>query len=78
MARLGPTNGQLAVAGFVGIVLGALGGGFARAVALFLGVVMALGIWRIVNLLTILVDRREPLARREPAATRSATYGARQ
>jgi len=56
-ARMGPTNGQFAVAAFAGIVLGALGGGFARALALTLGCLITLGVWRAVALLTILVDQ---------------------
>jgi hypothetical protein len=52
-----PTQGAFAVAGLVGIVLGALGGGFARVTMLFLITLIAVGVWRAVTLLRDLVDR---------------------
>lgn len=55
MAR--PTGGQLAVAGFLGIVFGALGAGFALVLGLFLLVMITVGVWRAVTLLTVIANR---------------------
>lgn len=59
-----PTNGQFAVAAFTGIVVGALGGGFALMLALFLAIVITLGIWRAVTLLAVIAAQGEELAPR--------------
>lgn len=46
-----PTPGQFAGAGVLGIVVGALGAGFARVLGLFLLVLGVVALWRIVTLL---------------------------
>ena len=59
-----PTPGQLAGAGVLGIVVGALGAGFARALGLFLFMLGVVALWRIVTLLEHIAaaagDQRPP------------------
>lgn len=52
-----PTSGQLAVAAILGLVFGALGGGFAAALELFLTATIAVGVWQAVTLLAVIADR---------------------
>lgn len=56
-----PSQGAVSVAGLLGIVLGALGGGFARVTMIVLITLIAVGVWRAVTLLSDLVDRLVPV-----------------
>lgn len=56
-----PSRGAVAGALLLGIVFGALGGGFALLVLIVNATLITAGVWRGVTLLRDLIDRMEPV-----------------
>lgn len=68
-----PPNDRVAVAVFLGVILGALGGGFALGMLVITTTLAAIGVWRAVLLLAIIADALTELPVSGPAGDPNAT-----